>query len=275
MKRAPIPHVLVVDDVPTFVEHITQVLSATGLRVTGEHSPLQAIKSTHKVKYDLLITTLVMRELGGLELIRGVRQQGSTVPIMMITGFGTEQAAIEATRLGAVDFINKPVSPMELIARVKRILQPSESTLNFPSYEKVGDFITTNPAMLSILETLEAVAPTKSRVLITGETGTGKQLVARAIHRLSPRRKEPFVDLNCAAIPDNLLESELFGHERGAFTGADRRRIGRFEEAGTGTVFLDEIGEMGFNVQAKLLKVLQDGRFTRVGGTEQLQSRPV
>ncbi len=264
---------LVVDDVPDFVDRIKDILTAIGLRVTGQHSPLQAIKDTGRIKYDLLITTLVMRELGGLELIRGVRQGGSSVPIMMITAYGSEQAAIEATRLGAIDFLNKPVSSTELVARVKRILYPQESTLNPPEAVGVEDFITTDPAMLSILETVETVAPTRSRVLITGETGTGKQLIARAIHRLSPRRKEPFVDLNCAAVPDSLLESELFGHERGAFTGADRKRIGRFEEAGNGTVFLDEIGEMGFNVQAKLLKVLQDGKFNRVGGTDQLQSQ--
>jgi DNA-binding NtrC family response regulator len=273
MKKALAPHVLVVDDIPDFVDRIIDILTAIGLRATGQHSPLQAIKDVKRNKYDLLITTLVMRELGGLELIRGVRQQGSAVPIMMITGFGSEQAAIEATRLGAIDFLNKPVSSTELVARVKRILQPrEENDLTVAETEEVEDFITTDPAMLSVLETVETVAPTKSRVLITGETGTGKQLIARAIHRLSPRRKEPFVDLNCAAIPDSLLESELFGHERGAFTGADRKRVGRFEEAANGTVFLDEIGEMGFNVQAKLLKVLQDGKFTRVGGTEQLQS---
>jgi DNA-binding NtrC family response regulator len=272
MKRSSIPHILVVDDVPDFVDRIKDILTAVGFRVSGRISPLAAIKDTRRGKFDLLITTLVMRELGGLELIKRVRQQGSTVPIMMITGFGSEQAAIEATRLGAIDFLNKPVSSTELVARVKRIIQPGEGTLLAASQEKLDDFITTDPAMLSILETVETVAPTKSRVLITGETGTGKQLIARAIHQLSPRRKEPFVDLNCAAIPDNLLESELFGHERGAFTGADRRRIGRFEEAGPGTVFLDEIGEMGFNVQAKLLKVLQDGKFTRIGGSEQLQS---
>jgi DNA-binding NtrC family response regulator len=273
MKRTHIPHVLVVDDIPDFVDRIKDILTAIGLRVTGQHSPLQAIKDTRKNKYDLLITTLVMRELGGLELIRAVRQHGSTVPIMMITGFGSEQAAIEATRLGAIDFLNKPVSSTELVARVNRIIQPQESSLNVPPPAGVEDFITTDPAMLSILETVETVAPTKSRVLITGETGTGKQLIARAIHRLSPRRKEPFIDLNCAAIPDSLLESELFGHERGAFTGADRKRIGRFEEAGAGTLFLDEIGEMGFNVQAKLLKVLQDGKFNRVGGTDAFQSQ--
>jgi DNA-binding NtrC family response regulator len=264
-------HILVVDDVPDFVDRLTDILAASGLRVTSRLSPLQAIKDIKRTRFDLLITTLVMKELGGLELIRKVRDQGSAVPIMMITGYGSEQAAMEATRLGAADFLNKPVSSTELIARVRRIIDPEQSQLSVTQDDE-DDLITTDPAMLSIMETVETVAPTKSRVLITGETGTGKQLIARAIHRLSTRRGQPFVELNCAAVPDSLMESELFGHERGAFTGADRRRIGRFEEAASGTIFLDEIGELGFNVQAKLLKVLQDGNFSRVGGSAQLKS---
>ena len=160
MKRNQTPHVLVVDDVPDFVDRIKDILSAIGLKVTGQHSPLQAIQDSKRIKYDLLITTLVMRELGGLELIRGVRQQGSTVPIMMITGFGSEQAAIEATRLGAIDFLNKPVSSTELVARVTRILQPNESTLlNAAPPTRMEDFITTDPAMQSILETVVKRSP--------------------------------------------------------------------------------------------------------------------
>jgi DNA-binding NtrC family response regulator len=265
--------VMVVDDVPEFVESIQQILSGVGYRVTCRLSPLDAIKDVRSNQYDLLITTLVMRELGGFELIRGVRQQGCQIPIMMITGYGSQHAAAEAVRLGATDYLNKPVVPEELIARVNRILFPIDSALSVTSTRQLDDLIATDPAMRGILETVETVAPTKSRVLITGETGTGKQLIAHAIHNLSPRRKEPFVEINCAAIPDNLLESELFGHERGAFTGADRKRIGRFEQAGAGTLFLDEIGEMNFNVQSKLLKVLQDGKFNRIGGEQQLQSR--
>ena len=148
MKRQHIPHVLVVDDIPDFVERMMDILQSAGLRATGEHSPLKAITATQKTKYDLLITTLVMRELGGLELIKAVRQNGSTVPIMMITGHGSEQAAMEATRLGAIDFLNKPVSAEELIARVNRILQPAASTLNVPAGESSHEFITTDPAML-------------------------------------------------------------------------------------------------------------------------------
>jgi DNA-binding NtrC family response regulator len=248
------------------------ILTGVGFRVTGRLSPLQVLRDVKKKSYDLLITTLVMRELGGFELIRGVRNSGSNVPIMMITGYGGEQAAIEATRLGASDYMNKPVAPEELIARVRRIIQPATTPLNTPAPTQIDELITQDQAMESMLELVRTVASSSSRVLITGETGTGKQLIARMIHNRSPRKNAPFVDINCAAIPDTLLESELFGHERGAFTGADQRRIGRFEEAGKGTIFLDEIGEISYAVQAKLLKVLQDGQFNRVGGQQMLQS---
>ncbi len=264
--------IMVLDDIPSFVENMDQLLTQAGFHVTTSLSPLAAIKDIKKRHYDLLITTLVMRELGGLDVIRGVRNLGSTIPIMMITGRGSEQAAIEATRLGVADYMNKPVEPSELIARVHRILKPKASVLAAAQPTQVSELIAVDPAMQSVLELVKTVAETNSRVLIIGETGTGKQLIARAIHNSSSRRDKPFVDVNCAAIPDTLLESELFGHERGAFTGADRRRIGRFEEAGKGTLFLDEIGEISYAVQAKLLKVLQDGVYSRVGGEQTLQS---
>ena len=259
---------MVVDDVPSFLDSIKQILTDAGFSVTTRLSPMRAVKDLRRAEYDLLITTLVMRELGGFDVIKGVRNAGNNIPIMMITGYGSEQAAGEAIRLGASDYMNKPVVADELVARVRRIVEPQGSTLSADS----NQFITKDPAMLSVMELVHTVAATNSRVLINGETGTGKQLIAREIHLASPRASQPFVDLNCAAIPDTLLESELFGHERGSFTGADQRRIGRFEEAGRGTLFLDEIGEMGYGVQAKLLKVLQDGTFSRVGGQKLLTS---
>ena len=270
----PVRHrVLIVDDVPEFVREVKVILTRAGFEVVARLSPLQAIKEVRRRNYDLLITTLVMRELGGFDVIRGVRNSGNLTPIMMITGHGSEQAAGEALRLGAQDYINKPLVAEELVARVRRIVEPAASTLATTTSSDVTPLITKDPAMLSVMELVRTVGGTASRVLITGETGTGKQLIARAIHLASPRRNAPFVDINCAAIPDALLESELFGHERGAFTGADARRIGRFEEAGNGTIFLDEIGEVGYGMQAKLLKVLQDGRFYRVGGSQQLHTQ--
>ncbi|MGC4030333.1 MAG: sigma-54 dependent transcriptional regulator [Tepidisphaeraceae bacterium] len=259
------------DDVPAFLESTKQILNDAGFSVATRLSPLKAVKELRKANFDLLITTLVMRELGGFDVIRGVRNSGNRIPIMMITGYGSEQAAGEAMRLGATDYMNKPVTPQELVARVRRITEPQQSVLA-PKFDPAQPMLTRDPAMQAIMELIHTVAVTNSRVLITGETGTGKQLVARAIHNASQRAAQPFIDLNCAAIPDTLLESELFGHEKGAFTGADARRIGRFEEAGKGTLFLDEIGEMGYGVQAKLLKVLQDGTFTRIGGQKVLTS---
>lgn len=264
--------VLVVDDIPEFVKELRETLSKAGFDVTARLSPLQAIKEVRRRPYHLLITTLVMRELGGFDVIRGVRNSGNTTPIMMITGRGSQEAAAEAIRLGAADYINKPVDPEELVARVKRIIEPNAGALGITNPDNGSELITQDPAMQSVLELVATVAATNSRVLITGETGTGKQLIARSLHRHSPRHRAPFVEINCAAIPDTLLESELFGHERGAFTGADVRRIGRFEEAGNGTIFLDEIGEMGYGMQAKLLKVLQDGEYSRVGGSQHLHT---
>ena len=222
--------------------------------------------------FDLLITTLVMKELGGFELIRRLRGQGSRIPVVMITGYGNEKTAVEAVRLGVSDYLDKPVVPAELLARLAKLMAPPVPA-NAQSDTPREGLISEDPAMKAIFDTVDAVARSDSRVLILGETGTGKQLIAQALHRLSPRRREPFVELNCAAIPENLLESELFGHDPGAFTGATGRRIGRFEEAGAGTLFLDEIGEMSYALQSKLLRVLQGGKFNRVGGSETLQSR--
>lgn len=264
--------ILVIDDIPDFQREMRRLLTDAGMHVTSCLSPREAIELVRKKSFDLVITTLVMREMGGFDVIRALRGGGSAVPIMMITGYGSESAAAEATRLGAQDFMNKPVMPDELLARVRRILS-ADSRLPVASVADAPELITCEPAMRAVLQLARAVASADSRVLITGETGTGKQLVARLIHHSSPRSAEPFIDVNCAAIPDTLLESELFGHEKGAFTGADSSRMGRFEEAGNGTLFLDEIGEMSYAVQSKLLKVLQDGRFSRVGGSKVLQSR--
>jgi DNA-binding NtrC family response regulator len=269
-----VPHalgrILIVDDVATFCRELRAMLKPRYVGVTICGSPLRALHLLKHEPFDLLITTLVMRELSGFELIRRVRGQGLELPIMMITGYGNEKTAIEATRLGASDYLEKPVVPDELFARLSKLLTKQVSGRH--ELTRREGMISEHPAMKAVFEMVEAVARNASRVLILGETGTGKQLIAQAIHRRSPRRKEPFVEINCAAIPNHLLESEFFGHERGAFTGATERRIGRFEEAGAGTVFLDEIGEMEFSLQSKLLQVLQSGQFRRIGGQHDLQS---
>jgi DNA-binding NtrC family response regulator len=273
---APTPladkRILIVDDVPDFCQQVRSYLKAHCRHVTICTSPLRALRRLKNEEPDLLITTLVMKELGGFDVIRRVRGQGSSLPIVMITGYGNETTAIEATRLGVSDYLEKPVAADELRARLAKIFVAQQRRAPNETASP-GPMLSEDPAMKSIFDMVDAVARSDSRVLILGETGTGKQLVAQAIHDSSSRSNAPFVEVNCAAIPENLLESELFGHERGAFTGATERRLGRFEEAGKGTLFLDEIGEMSFTVQSKLLRVLQSGRFNRVGGSVTLQSR--
>jgi DNA-binding NtrC family response regulator len=264
--------ILVVDDVPTFLQEMRGILKSHCGNVTICTSPLRALRRLRVDPPDLLITTLVMRELGGFEVIRRVRGFGLSIPIVMITGYGNEKTAIEATRLGVSDYLEKPVAPEELRARLEKIFTAQHKPASTETARE-PEMISADPAMKSIFDMVGAVAKSDSRVLILGETGTGKQLIAQAIHEKSPRRTQPFVEVNCAAIPENLLESELFGHERGAFTGATDRRIGRFEEAGAGTLFLDEIGETSFTVQSKLLRVLQSGKFNRVGSSVTQQSR--
>jgi DNA-binding NtrC family response regulator len=265
-------HILVVDDIPEFCQEVRGYLKDHCRQVTLCTSPVRALRRLKSEKPDLLLTTLVMRELGGFEVIRRARGQGSTLPIVMITGHGNARTPIEAMRLGCSDYIEKPVSAHELRARLEKIVAAQARPGNAGVAAQATLMLSEDPAMKAVFETIGVVGPSDSRVLILGETGTGKQLVAQAIHEHSLRRAQPFVEVNCAAIPENLLESELFGHERGAFTGATERRTGRFEEAAQGTLLLDEIGEMSFTVQSKLLRVLQSGRFNRVGGSATLHS---
>lgn len=263
--------ILIVDDIPVFCQEVRALLKPHCRAAVICGNPLRALRMVKKQPYDLVITTLVIRKMGGFELIRRLRGQGSRMPIVMITSHGNAKTAIEATRLGVSDYLEKPVVPEELLARLAKLISREQESGGKPEVKREG-MISEDPAMKAVFDTIEAVARSDSRVLILGETGTGKQLVAQALHARSPRHSQPFVEINCAAIPENLLESELFGHDRGAFTGATDQRVGRFEEAGAGTLFLDEIGEMSYPLQSKLLRVLQSGKFNRVGGTDTLQS---
>jgi DNA-binding NtrC family response regulator len=262
-------NILVVDDQKTFLSEAAALLRPH-FHTTTCSSPLRAVRLAKRGNVDLVLTTLVMRELDGFEVIRRIRGAGLRLPVIMITGFGDENSAIEATRLGADDYLDKPVEPQELISRIRRALDAASPVS--PLSMGAPSIVTGDPQMRRVLHLAARVAGYDSRVLITGETGTGKELVAKSIHSLSARRSEPFIEVNCAAIPASLIESELFGHERGAFTGATERRTGRFEEAGAGTIFLDEIGELGRGLQAKLLHVLQTGEFSRVGSSRTLKS---
>lgn len=255
------PRILVIDDIPGFLDEIKEIL-APGFRVTTCQSPLEAIGKASRESFDLVITTLVMKELDGFDVIRRLRGAGVAIPIILVTGYGGSNTAVEALRLGASDYLAKPVEPEELRVRVRRALEREAATHSV--------FLTKDPAALALLQLVKQVAASEARVLIGGETGTGKELIAQILHQRSLRKGEPFVAINCAAIPADLIESELFGHEQGAFTGAAKRRIGKFEEAGKGTLFLDEIGELGIAMQSKLLRVLQGGDFQRVGGSSTL-----
>jgi two-component system response regulator AtoC len=267
MKR-----LLIVDDDPR-MRRVLQILARKmGLESEAAPGADDALASFRAAASDLVITDLKMPGKGGVEFLRELRAIDADVPVIVMTGHGTVGTAVEAMKLGAVDYLQKPfdVDALELV--IRRALDLSRFRLEnrflreqAGAAPRFGDLIGSSPAMLAVFELIQQVAPTRSAVLITGETGTGKELVARAIHDLSPRKEKLFVALNCTAIPADLLESELFGHVRGAFSGAQADRIGRFQAADEGTLFLDEIGDMDVRLQAKLLRVLEEGVIEPLG----------
>ena len=257
--------ILIVDDDATFRMTTGELLAADGHDIDTAADGQQAVERLRDREFDLLLVDLRMPGIDGLGLVEALRLWGHGVPILMISGFGTVESAVRALHLGADDFLLKPVEPDVLSARVNDLLERrprSQGTDANP-----GGMVGHAPAMRSLFERIQRVAPTDTTALITGETGTGKELVARGVHTLSPRAKGPFLAINCAALAEGLLESELFGHVRGAFTGAARDRAGVFEAAKGGTLFLDEIGATSPALQARLLRALQEREITRVGAT--------
>lgn len=276
--------VLVVDDKEMMRDSVAATLSRAGMRVVTAINGESAIASIAERRPDAVVTDLKMPGLSGLELIERIRQFDDELPIVLMTAFGTVETAVEAMRNGAFDYVTKPFEGDELIISVKRAIQhasvlrenallragatTTDQTSACPSTIRGLDRIVGNsPAIRRVKEQIQAVADSQSNVLIIGESGTGKEVVAQAIHDLSSRADNPFLAVNCAALSESLLESELFGHERGAFTGADKMRKGRFELANTGTLLLDEVSEVGLGIQAKLLRVLQERMFERVGSS--------
>jgi two-component system response regulator HydG len=257
--------ILIVDDDATFRLTTGALLQADGHEVDTAADGPQAVDRLKDRHFDLLLVDLRMPGIDGLGLVEALRLWGHGVPILMISGFGTVDSAVRALHLGADDFLLKPVEPDVLSARVSDLLerrpQGDGATGGVPG------MVGRAPSMRALYERMERVGPTESTVLITGETGTGKELVARGVHHLSPRKAKPFLAVNCAALAEGLLESELFGHVRGAFTGAARDRAGVFEAANGGTLFLDEIGATSPAVQVRLLRALQEREVTRVGAT--------
>ncbi len=252
-------HILVIDDDPSFRALLADILESAGHRVAEAEDGAAGLARLEGEGADLVLTDQRMPRLDGLELVRRVRALPSPPPVVVLTAHGTIPQAVEAVRIGAADYLTKPLeSPAALLAVVDRLLGPADAG---------AAFVTRDPRVERVLEMVDRVAERDVAVLVTGESGTGKELVARRLHDRSARAAGPFVAVNCAALPDSLAESELFGHEKGAFTGADARRAGRFEEASGGTLFLDEVGELSPPLQAKLLRVLEDRAVRRLGGT--------
>ncbi len=265
-------HLLIVDDEAGHRQMLRAYLEDEGFRVSEAADGFRALAALRDRSFDLLLLDLKMPGMDGLEVLRQAKAHAPATPVVMMTAYGTIESAVEALQSGARDYVAKPLDMEELTLKIRRALQGQGRERPSPAPRMEGSFdfsrlIGSGPRMREVFETLALVAPTEATVLILGESGTGKELVADAVHRNSPRGKGPLVKLNCAALPENLLESELFGHERGAFTGALSRKEGRFQQADKGTLFLDEIGDMSLATQAKMLRVLQEREFEPVGGT--------
>ncbi len=270
--------ILVVDDSQTIRDHLRAILELDGLEVETAPDGRTALEALRTRPFHMVITDLRMPDMDGFQLLRAVRAEKLPFGVIVLTGFGDTQVALDAMKAGADDFVTKPYEPDRLrlvVARIlerRRLIDELEQLRNRMREDySFHNMVSKSPRMRRVFDLIEQVGPIDSTVLIHGETGTGKELVARAIHEASTRRNRLLLALNCAALSESLLESELFGHERGSFTGADRRKVGRFELADGGTLFLDEVGDVSHAMQSKLLRVLQGGTFQRVGGAETLK----
>src|SRR5581483_89520 len=260
---------LIVDDEANTLASLSRAFRLAGHEATVCDSAAKALELAKAQTFDLIFSDVVMPGKDGLTLLEELKQQGVSTPVVMMSGQAHIEMAVRATRLGAIDFLEKPISTDKLLLTVENTLKLQRlENENRALKQRLGkhEIVWKGEAMRRLMAQLERVAASESRVCILGETGTGKELVARTIHEKSPRASGPFVTLNCAAVPAELIESELFGHEKGSFTGASGRHIGKFEQADQGTIFLDEIGDMPLNMQAKLLRVLEEGEVERIGG---------
>jgi two-component system nitrogen regulation response regulator GlnG len=273
-------HVLLIDDDPALIsEQVRQVFPAPGYQVELAGTGVQGLDCVRARPPDVILLDLRLPDQSGLEVYQQIRQIDARIPVIFVTLAKAAEAAIEAMKQGAYDYLFKPLDLHQLrrvvgeaLEVARRMREPAVVAESTPDAEVDGAIVGACPAMREVYKAIGRVAGQNVPVLITGESGTGKELVARAIYQHGPRAKVPFLALNCAAIPEQLLESELFGHEKGAFTGADRRRIGKFEQVSGGTIFLDEVGDMPLALQAKILRLLQDQVFERVGGNETVRT---
>ncbi|HSJ62324.1 MAG TPA: sigma-54 dependent transcriptional regulator [Gemmatimonadaceae bacterium] len=264
--------ILVVDDERGVRAALGQLLEYEGYDVRTAENAVDALAEYERFRPHLVFMDVKMAGIDGLEALKKIREMDPAATVVMISGHGTIQTAVEATQLGAYDFLEKPLDTDRILVTLRNALQHlelhGEVTRLRETVEARYEMVGRSYAIRALIDTVERVAPTPARVLITGENGTGKELVARAVHRLSSRLNAPFIEVNCAAIPSELIESELFGHMKGSFTGAVNDRAGKFELADGGTLFLDEIGDMSLAAQAKVLRVLEDGVVTRIGGSK-------
>jgi DNA-binding NtrC family response regulator len=268
-----------VDDEPDMAENVGLIVERAGYETTVETESTRVVNLLETKQPDLVVTDLMMPEMNGVELLEEIKVSHPQLPVIVVTAFASVDSAVEAMKKGASDYLSKPFSPEELLMRVEKALAWTELKEEnralrerFEEEDRYKEIIGESSALQEILRMVDKVAATEARVLLVGESGTGKELIARNIHRRSSRRNRPFFAINCGALPENLLESELFGHERGAFTGAVGSKKGIFEVADGGTFFLDEVSETSGSFQTKLLRVLQDGEFLRVGGTRPLKT---
>jgi DNA-binding NtrC family response regulator len=266
---------LIVDDDPGTLSSLSRAFALEGYTALTSPSAARALERLEDEPADVVLADVVMPEMDGIAFLQRLKQRSPGVPVVLMSGQGSVEAAVKATRLGALDFVEKPVSLERLLLTLRNVLQIGRLQRENRELQRywreelvlIGD----SPKMAALRSLIERAAPSDVPILILGENGTGKELVARAVHDLSRRREQPFLKTNCAAVPLELVESEMFGHEKGAFSGAIAQRRGRFEQADGGTLFLDEIADMPAAMQAKLLRVLQDGEITRVGGSGQIK----
>jgi DNA-binding NtrC family response regulator len=265
--------ILIVEDKESMAQMLRETLESQGYGAVIARDGLEGMRQIRENRFDLVLTDLKLPKKDGIEVLRAAKAENSLTPVIVMTAFGTVEVAVAAMKEGAFDFITKPFDTDHLTLLIRRALETqrviTENILlrdEFSSKLCAPNIIGKSAGIVEVARKVRRVAHGKTTVLLLGESGTGKELFARAIHNLSPRNNYPFVPINCAAIPGELLESELFGHEKGSFTGAEARKIGKFEFADQGTVFLDEVGEMDLSLQAKLLRVIQEGELERVGG---------
>jgi DNA-binding NtrC family response regulator len=266
--------ILVIDDERSIRNTLKEVLEYEGHEVKDAADGADGLKLATDEKFDIILCDIKMPKMDGIEVLEKVIEQTPDVPFIMISGHGTIETAVEAIKKGAYDFISKPLDLNRMLITLRNAMDKGTLVKETKSLKKKisrsGEIIGESEPIIKIKELIDKVAPTDARVMVTGENGTGKELVARRIHELSSRNDHPLIEVNCAAIPSELIESELFGHEKGAFTSAIKQRLGKFEQAHNGTLFLDEIGDMSLSAQAKVLRALQENKITRVGGEKEI-----